>query len=174
MFPVHWVYAISTISAAWLGVLLTLVLLPGMWLTLLAVLAVQFLDVPAPMSWWTVAAIAVLALLGEIAESASSAAGARRFGASRSGIVGALTGSILGAIAGTIFLPFIPILGTLIGAVAGAGLATVAAERGVAGRSWRESTTSGAGAAAGRAAAVFVKAAIAVAQAIVVTAAILL
>lgn len=172
MFPVHWVYAISTISTAWLGVLLTLVLLPGMWVTLLAVLALQVLDHPAPMSWWTVGVIALLAILGEVAESASSAAGARRFGASRSGVVGALVGSIAGAIGGTFLIP-IPILGTLLGAIAGAGLATAAAERGVAGRTWKESTTSAAGAAAGRAAAVFVKTAIALAQAILVTAAVL-
>lgn len=170
----HWVWVISTIGTAWLGVLLTLVLLPGMWIALLAVLSAQALMSPAPMSWWTVGVIAALAVAGEVAESASSAAGAKRFGASKSGMVGALVGSVVGAIAGTVFLAFIPVLGTLLGAVAGAGLATGLAERGVAGRTWKESGTSAAGAAAGRVAAIFIKTCIAAVQAAVITGAMLI
>lgn len=153
---------------AWVGALLTMVLLPGMWLTVLAaVLATALMD-PQPMSWWVVAVVAVLAALGEIAETGMSAVGAKRFGASKSGMAGSLVGSIAGAIAGTVLIP-IPVLGTVIGAVAGAGLVTGLTERGVAGRTWRESAKSGTGAAAGRAAAVFVKGSLAVVQASVVT-----
>lgn len=166
----HWVWLISTIAMAWLGVLLTLVLLPGMWIALLAVLTAQVVMTPTPMSWWTVGVLAGLAVLGEVAESASSAAGAKKFGASRSGMIGALIGSIVGAVAGTVLIP-IPLLGTLLGAVVGAGLAAGMAEKGVAGRTWKESGTSAAGAAAGRVAAIFVKTAIAGVQAVVITAA---
>lgn len=169
----YWVWLSSTIGMAWLGVLLTLVLLPGMWISLLAVLTAQVLMTPTPMSWWTVGVLALLAVLGEVAESVSSAAGAKKFGASKSGMAGALVGSIAGAIGGTIFIP-IPVLGTLLGAVVGAGLAAAVAEKGVAGRTWKESGTSGAGAAAGRVAAIFIKTGIAAVQATVITTAMFL
>jgi uncharacterized protein YqgC (DUF456 family) len=165
---VEWTWIILVVLAAWVGTLLTMVLLPGMWLTVLAaVLATALMD-PQPMSWWVVAAVAALAALGEVAETGSSAVGARKFGASKSGMAGSLVGSIAGAIAGTVLIP-VPIAGTLIGAIAGAGIVTGLAERGVAGRTWKESAKSGTGAAAGRAVAVFVKGSLAVVQAGVVT-----
>ena len=164
----EWVWIIFVVLSAWVGVVLTVVLLPGMWVTVLAAVLANALMNPAPMSWWVVGGVAVLAVLGEIAEMGSSAVGARRFGASKSGMGGALIGSIAGAVAGTVLIP-LPIVGTLVGAVAGAGIVTALAERGVAGRTWKASATSATGAAAGRAVAVFVKSALAVVQAGVVT-----
>lgn len=165
------VWTISILAMAWGGVLLTLVMLPGTWLTLLAAIGVQFLIDPVPMSWWTVAAVAVLALLGEIAETLSSAAGARRYGASKTGMTGAIVGAIAGAVGGTILIP-IPIAGTLIGTIVGAAVLTAAAERGLAGRTWRQSGASATGAALGRLVAIGVKTAIAAAQAVIITVAI--
>lgn len=170
----EWVWIISLIGLAWVGALLTLVLLPGMWLTLLAAIVAQFLIKPEPMNWWLVLAIGGMALAGEIAESVSSAAGAKKFGASKSGMVGALVGSIAGAIAGTIFLAFLPIIGTLLGAVVGAGAVTVLAERSVAGRTWTESSKSGAGAAVGRVVAIAIKGGLALVQASMLTLGLLL
>jgi uncharacterized protein YqgC (DUF456 family) len=169
----EWVWTILVILVSWVGVLLTAVLLPGMWLVVLAALGAMLVMDPAPMSWWVVGAVVAVAVLGEIAEFGSSAAGARTFGASKTGMTGALIGSIAGAIGGTVLIP-IPVVGTLVGAVAGAGIVTAMAERGVAGRSWKESTASATGAAAGRAVAVLLKTALAVIQAIVLTGAMLL
>lgn len=159
---------IIALSSAWIGALLTLVLLPGMWLMALGVLIAQLIAPEPLMSWWWYAAIVGLAGAGEVAEFASSAAGARQFGASKAGMTGAVVGSLAGAILGTVLIP-IPIAGTLVGAVLGAGLAAACAERGVAGRSWKESTTSATGAALGRVAAVAIKGGLAVVQALVVT-----
>jgi uncharacterized protein len=164
----EWVWFALVILSAWLGVLLTAVLLPGMWLTVLAAVGGMLLLDPAPMSWWVVGGVAVIAVLGEIAEMGSSAAGAKRFGASKSGMAGALIGSVAGAIGGTVLI-LVPVVGTLIGAIAGAWLVTAMAERGVARRTWKESTASATGAAAGRAVAVLAKTALAVIQAIVLT-----
>jgi uncharacterized protein YqgC (DUF456 family) len=169
----EWLWIILVVLSAWVGVVLTIVLLPGMWITVLAAVLANVLMTPAPMSWWVVGGVAVLAALGEIAEMGSSAAGAKQFGASKSGMAGALVGSIAGAIAGTVLIP-IPIVGTLVGAIGGAGIVTALTERGVAGRTWKDSATSATGAAAGRAVAVFVKSALAVVQAIVLTVAMVL
>jgi uncharacterized protein YqgC (DUF456 family) len=149
----EWVWIILVVLSAWVGVVLTVVMLPGMWVTVLAAVLANVLMSPTPRSWWVVGAVAVLAVLGELAEMGSSAAGAKKFGASKSGMAGALIGSIAGAVAGTVLIP-VPILGTLIGAIAGAGVVTGLTERGVAGRTWKESATSATGAAAGRAVAV--------------------
>lgn len=159
---------IIALSSAWLGAILTVVLLPGMWVAALGVLIAQVTGPEPIMSWWTFAVIVGLAGAGEVAEIASSAAGAKQFGASKSGVTGAVVGSIAGAIAGTFLIP-IPLAGTLVGAVLGAGLAAAAAERGVEGRTWRESTASAAGAAIGRVAAVAIKSGLAVVQALVIT-----
>jgi uncharacterized protein len=178
MFEMDWALLLhialvaGVVLLAWVGVLLTAVLLPGTWLIVLAAVGGMLLIDPAPMSWWAVGGLAAIAVLGEIVEMGSSAAGAKRFGASKTGMAGALVGSIAGAIGGTVLIP-IPVVGTLIGAIAGAWLVTAMAERGVAGRTWKESTSSATGAAAGRAVAVLAKTALAVIQAIVLTGAML-
>jgi uncharacterized protein YqgC (DUF456 family) len=154
---IHAAFVASVLLCAWVGVLLTLLLLPGMWIALAGALTVQLLAKEPLFSWWTLGVGIAIAAAGEALETASSAAGAKTFGASRSGMVGALVGTLLGAIVGTFVLAFLPIIGTLLGAVVGAALGALFAERGVAGRSWRESTSSGVGAAAGRVAGVGIK-----------------
>lgn len=58
-----------------------------------------------------------LALLGEVVEAVLGMAAARRFGASRWGMIGTFLGGILGAVLGT---AWIPLLGSLVGALVGA------------------------------------------------------
>ncbi len=60
-----------------------------------------------------------LAIVGEIVEALLGSVMARRYGAGRSGMVGAFLGGILGAIVGS---PFLVPLGTLIGSFIGAFL----------------------------------------------------
>jgi uncharacterized protein YqgC (DUF456 family) len=72
---------------------------------------------------WAVLAFLALAILAEVVESALGSLMARRYGASKWGMLGAYLGGILGAIAGT---PVFPIVGTLIGSFIGAaGLAVL-------------------------------------------------
>lgn len=161
----------AIIAVAWLGVLLTLVLLPGMWLAVLVAIAGQFVTHEPLMSWWTIGAAAFIAGLGEIVETFASAAGAKRFGASKAGMTAAVVGSFAGALGGTILIP-IPVVGTLIGALLGAGLSTVVVERGTTEKTWKQSAAAGGGAAAGKAVSVFAKAALAGVQASVLTVAV--
>ena len=57
------------------------------------------------------------AILGEVVEAFLGVAAARRFGASRWGMIGTFLGGILGAAVGT---AWIPLLGSLVGALVGA------------------------------------------------------
>ena len=90
----------------------------------------------------------VLAALGELLEFIASALCAKKAGASRLGILGALGGSLVGAVAGTFLLP-IPVVGTLVGAVAGSFAGAVLCEV-AAGRSIEHTVKPATGAAIGR------------------------
>ena len=146
---------ICTVAAV-LGVVLTLLTLPGIWAMLLVAMLCTWWQ-PDLYSLWTLGVVAAIAVAAEIAEGLSSAAGSAKTGGSRAGIVGALVGSLVGLVAGTIFLVFIPLIGSIIGAIAGAGVGAVVAERGIAKRSWDESIRSGKGAAVGRALSTVIK-----------------
>lgn len=141
-----WLPAILVILTVPVGLALSLLTLPGVWLMLAAAVGAQLWHGEL-MSWWTLGACTALALLGEIIELLASSAGAKAAGGSKSGSLGALIGSIAGAILGTFFIP--PI-GTIIGAIAGAGLGAMIGEKAVAKRSWSRSSGVAAGAAAGR------------------------
>ncbi|MCK4412248.1 MAG: DUF456 domain-containing protein [Candidatus Eisenbacteria sp.] len=72
---------------------------------------------------WALLLLLAFAIVGEIIESSLGSLMARRYGASKWGMIGAYVGGIVGAIAGT---PILPIIGTLIGSFIGAaGLAVL-------------------------------------------------
>jgi len=133
---VVWVAATIVAIFSWLGVLATLMVMPGMWLMLLVALIAKLI-VPDVISWWVLLAGLLLAILGEIVELISSALGAKAGGAGKPGTTGALIGGIAGAIAGTVFIP-IPVLGTIIGGVVGAGVLALIMERNTGDRTWKE------------------------------------
>lgn len=147
--------AIVVTLVALAGVALTLLTLPGIWVMVLTALVCE-LFVPEVFSWPTLIAALVLAGLAELAEFLASAAGAKKAGGSRSGMIGSIVGGLAGMIGGQILIP-IPLLGAVIGGVAGAGAGAALAERGHAGRTWKESYRSGQGAAVGRVVSIFVK-----------------
>jgi uncharacterized protein len=149
------------------GVVLTLFTLPGVWLILMVAAACQFVFPVPPFSWWTIGICAGLAMTGEVFELVASAAGAKVSGGGRSGAIGSVIGAMVGAVAGT-FIP-IPIAGTVMGAVVGAGVGALIAERGVAGKTWRQSAAIGTGAAGGRLVATVAKVAITAAVGVVLT-----
>lgn len=155
--------------AALLGVALTIFGLPGIWLAIAAAVLCELWR-GGLLDLWTLVAAVALGLLAEVVELIASAAGARRGGATRTGAGGALIGALLGGLVGT-FVILIPVIGTILGGVIGAAAGTIAAERGIKGRTWRESGRAGAGAAAGRAVAVVLKSGLAVVVAILLTAA---
>lgn len=134
------------VIAALLGVILTLLTLPGTWVLLSAALLVKLWQ-PELMPWWVLAAAVLLAVVGEAIEFFASAMGAARGGASRRGAIGAIVGSVVGAVVGS---PFLFPIGTIAGGVVGAAAGTMIAERGTANKTWTQATRAGSGAAAGR------------------------
>lgn len=158
--------AVIVALGALAGVALTLLTLPGAWLTLIVALLCWWWMGPEFFSPWTVGVAFGLAVLAEIIEFAASAAGAARAGGGRSGAVGSIIGALVGAIAGSLVLP---VIGTIAGGVLGAGVGALAGERGVGGKSWREATRVGQGAMVARFVALCVKVALAAVIGILLT-----
>jgi uncharacterized protein len=94
--------------------------------------------------WFILLALVLLAELGELLLGVFLA---RRFGASRWGMIGALLGGVVGAGIGT---ELFPVVGTLAGALVGSLLGAVAGEL-LAGRNAEEGVRAGCGAFLGRA-----------------------
>lgn len=115
-------------------VLLVIAGLPGTWILVGAAILVDCLDwlwLPpgAPFTFHplTILAAVLVGLVGEALEFALSAAGARRFGASRRGMIGSVIGGVAGALFGTVLI-WVPIVGTLIGALLGTAAGAVLGE----------------------------------------------
>lgn len=165
-----WVFILTgvlVVAGALLGILLTLVTLPGTWIAL-AVALLTMLWEPGLMSWWALGIGLVLCISGEVAEFFASAAGSAKAGGSKAGALGSVAGGLIGLALGTVFIP-VPIVGSILGAVVGAGVGALVIERGVSKRTWGDSVKSGSGAAVGRALSVVIKGAIAVVLAVVLT-----
>lgn len=154
--------AILTVLVSLMGIGLTIFTLPGVWLAVAFAIGVKALWQPQMFSYWVLGTAVGLAALGEIIEFFASMAGAAKAGASKPGRWGALVGAILGAIVGSLVLPLV---GTVVGAVVGAGVGAMAAERGIANRSWTDAAKSGQGAVIGRFVATLAKIGIAIAVA---------
>lgn len=145
---------------ALLGVALTILTLPGIWLAIIAAALAQWwhmsrYDGALMFDWWTLGICVGLGLIAEVIELLASAAGAAKAGGTRRGAIGSVVGGFIGAIGGTFVLP-VPVLGTIVGAAAGAGAGAVLGER-TGARTWKESGKVGVGAAAGRFVATIVK-----------------
>ncbi len=111
--------------------------LPGVPLIFLAVLLYAWFTGFQVIGGAWLIAFALVTLAAVLLDYAAAALGARRFGASKAGVAGA----ILGGVAGTIWLG--P-LGLALGPFIGALLTEL-----LVGRSWREATRSGMGSALG-------------------------
>jgi uncharacterized protein len=132
-----------------LGVVLTLLTFPGIWTMVIVAVLCQWWQ-PELFSWWTLGIAIGLAGLAEIVDTFASAAGAAKAKGSKTAMVASLFGAIGGGILGTFFIP-IPIAGTVIGGIAGAGLAAGVAERAIKSKGWSDSWKVAQGAAVGRA-----------------------
>jgi len=147
--------ALMAINAV--GVLLTLIQLPGNWLIVgaTAVVAWWRMDAPAgPTYGWTlIGVLLALALIGELIEFVAAAAGSRGAGASRRAAGLAILGAVVGAIVGAVALSVLPVIGTLfgglIGSVIGAGVGSIAGDL-WAGKTFDAAWLGGRGAAVGK------------------------
>jgi len=107
---------------------LLLPVLPGAPLLLAGLVAAAWAENFEKVGWGTLALIGLLAFFGTFIDFAAGAFGAKRFGASKAGMAGAVLGAIVGLFFG---LPGV-LLGPFVGAVAGELLARRSA--GAAGR----------------------------------------
>lgn len=148
-----WVIATIALISGLTGLVMIVLALPGIWLMVLA----------AGLCWWwqpeiiTVKAVITLAVIGIVSEAIdiiASAAGAKKFGGSKRGAVGAIVGTMIGAILGT---PVFPVVGTILGGILGAGAGALMVERSIVQMSWTDSMKSGSGAAIGRTISIFIK-----------------
>ena len=108
--------------------------LPGTWVMIalaFGLCAIQRLWAPSGsewmVPWWVFVISIVIAIIGEVLEFMAGALGAKKGGASKQGMLGALIGGFAGTIIGTFVIP-IPIVGSLIGAILGCGIGAVIGE----------------------------------------------
>lgn len=139
------------------GILLNLVGLFGNWIILAAVLAAGVLTGFEYFGWWTLFVLLLLAIAGEILEMLMAGVGAARYGGSRGAFAAALVGAIVGAIIGS---PWIPIIGTVVGACIGAFAAAGLYELVRHGKRTDEALRVGVGAAAGKLGGIVAKSAV--------------
>jgi uncharacterized protein YqgC (DUF456 family) len=123
--------------------------LPGNWL-IAATTALYVWLTRTPESgvigWWIVGVVIALAVFGEIVELAASSVGVKRAGGARRSSVLALLGSIVGAIVGVIVGVPIPVVGSVIAALAFGGIGAFAGAwigELSAGRSYEQSSRVG-------------------------------
>ncbi len=150
---VRWIVGASFGLLGLLCVVLTIVGLPGLWGLLLLAGGLQLSD-----RWlraggghtfhaWTLVAAAAVAIAAEVFEFAAGAAGAKKAGASKRGMIGATVGGIVGAIAGA---PFGLVVGALVGGVVGSALGAIVMELTMSQRSLSSTFAPASGAAIGR------------------------
>ena len=129
-------FAIRVVAATVFGisglgcVLLTVIGLPGLWLLLLLMGALQWSDRWLRSGGSTFDVTTLLVAVGaavavEVYEFSAGASGARQAGASKRGAIGALIGGLVGAIAGA---PFGLIVGALVGGVIGSAIGAIVME----------------------------------------------
>lgn len=138
------------------GILLNIVGLFGNWLILLAIAAAAFISGFEHFSITILVILLVLAIVGEALEALASGVGAAKYGGSKGAMAASIVGCIVGAIVGTGLIP-IPIVGTLIGACAGAFLGAAGFEYVRQNKDMEGAVQVGVGAALGKVAGLLVK-----------------
>ncbi len=132
-----WMMYVVAVVFALVGlgcVALVIFQLPGAWIMLAIAVVIELFDEsyltaePAiTFGWWWLGISAALLVVGELIEFIASVVGAKKGGATRRGMWGALLGGIVGAIVFQVAVP-IPIFGALVGAVVGTFIGAVVGE----------------------------------------------
>ncbi len=129
------------------GLALDLVGLFGNWVILGTAVAAWLCTGFEHFGIWTLLSLAALATLGEVLEMIAAGYGAAKFGGGKGAMFASFVGCIAGAIVGT---PWFPIVGTLIGACAGAFAGAAIYELLIVKKTPGASIQTGVGAALGR------------------------
>ncbi|MBA2622975.1 MAG: DUF456 family protein [Chthoniobacterales bacterium] len=109
-----WFAAIVVMAVGLIGTVLPI--LPGTTIILAAAIVHRVVVGPEKgMSWWGLGVLILLTLVSYGIEFASSYFGAKYFGATRWGVIGAVIGGIAGIFTGFVTLLVLPIVGAIIG-----------------------------------------------------------
>jgi uncharacterized protein YqgC (DUF456 family) len=130
--------------------------LPGTWFMVLLAFIFEYLDrwlLPhhdgvSSFGLPVLVICLLLAGLGEFFEFLAGAMGAKKFGASRRGMIGAVLGGLVGALFG-VMIP-IPVLGSILGALGGTFLGALIGEMGRSHAPYQDAFKPAAGATLGR------------------------
>ena len=112
------------VVTALIGLAVTAIGLPGLWVFLLVALGLVLAGVEGAPGMAAIGIGFVLTFLGEIVEWVASVRWTRRSGGSRRAGWGALLGGLIGAVVG---IP-VPVIGSILGSFAGSFLGALAAE----------------------------------------------
>ena len=113
-----WSTVLLLMAAGLIGTVLPI--FPGTTVILAAAILHRLMLGPAKsIGWWSIAVLVALTLASYALDFAGSWYGARRFGATRWGVAGAVTGAIIGLFFGLPGLLLGPIIGTFAGEIIG-------------------------------------------------------
>jgi uncharacterized protein YqgC (DUF456 family) len=108
-----WIAAIALIAIGVAGTILPAI--PGVTLVFLGMLLAAWIDDFARIPVWLVVVFALLTALTWVVDYLAAAAGAKRAGASRLAVIGAVIGTVAGIFTGFVGLLFMPLAGAAIG-----------------------------------------------------------
>jgi uncharacterized protein YqgC (DUF456 family) len=113
MTVVLWIAALALIAVGVAGTVLPAI--PGVTLVFLGMLLGAWIDGFARIPVWLVVIFAVLTAIAWAVDYFAAAAGARRVGASKLAVIGALLGTVAGIFTGFVGLLFMPLVGAAVG-----------------------------------------------------------
>src|SRR3954468_13721045 len=119
--------------AALIGSVMAMISLPGIWFMILVAAACKLWQ-DGLFSWKILIIAAVMALTSDIVDLVAGSVGAKRAGGTRRAALGAMVGGISGAVGGSLMTP---VVGTLLFGAAGAGLGAALAQHTKADARWR-------------------------------------
>jgi uncharacterized protein YqgC (DUF456 family) len=108
-----WIAAVALIAIGVAGT--NLPAIPGVTLVFLGMLLGAWIDGFARIPVWLVVIFAVLTAIAWAVDYFAAAAGARRVGASKLAVIGALLGTVAGIFTGFVGLLFMPLVGAAVG-----------------------------------------------------------
>lgn len=113
MTVVLWVAAIALIAIGVAGTILPAI--PGVTLVFLGMLLAAWIDDFARIPLWLVVIFAILTAVAWAIDYLAAAAGAKRAGASKLAVLGAMIGTVAGIFMGFVGLLFMPLVGAAVG-----------------------------------------------------------
>ena len=112
-YPAYWILAAVLVAVGLAGLILPAI--PGAPLIFVGLLLAAWLEDFAFVGFWTIVLLAVIALLSYGVDLWATMFGAKRFGASRHAMIGAVIGSVAGVFLGFPGVIFGPFIGAVIG-----------------------------------------------------------